>query len=83
MTKKNKEKENFNRNILNDDKTKNKEKKIKKIKKIMAFNDEEINNLSYKLALKFDKRNYCQFYLSLLKTNHIIFFSFFIIMIII
>ena len=77
MTKKNKEKENFNRNILNDDKTKNKEKKIKKIKKIMAFNDEEINNLSYKLALKFDKRNYCQYYLSLLKTNHIIFFSFF------
>ena len=50
---------------------------IKKTKKIMAYNDNEINNLRYKLALKFDKRTYCQYYISLLKTNHSFIFSFF------
>jgi hypothetical protein len=49
---------------------------ILKVKEIMAYNDEEINNLSYKLALKFDKRTYCSYYLSLLKTKHILIFSF-------
>ena len=48
-----------------------KDEKIKKnVIKIMKYNDEELNGLEYNLALRLDKRNYCQYYLSLLKTNH-------------
>ena len=66
---KNKEvKKNIN-SILNDN-------KIKKIKKIMAFNEEELNELSYDLAIKHDKRTYCEYYFSLLKTKHNFLFSF-------
>jgi len=32
--------------------------------------DEEINRLPYIIAIKYDKRNYCQYYGSLLKTQH-------------
>ena len=32
--------------------------------------DEEINGLSYNLAMQFDKRTYCQYYVSLLKAQH-------------
>ena len=32
--------------------------------------DEEINGFSYDLSLKIDKRTYCQYYASLLKTQH-------------
>ena len=53
------------------------EKLIEISKKIMKFDDEELNNLSYKLALKYDKRTYIQYFMSLLKTKHIICFSFF------
>ena len=52
-------------------------KKLEKTKKIMAYNDAELNNLSYKLARKYDKRNYCKYYFSLLRTKHIILFTFF------
>ena len=34
------------------------------------FIDEEINGFSYILSLKIDKRTFCQYYLSLLKTQH-------------
>ena len=50
---------------------------IKKAKDIMAYNDDEMNNLSYKLALEYDKRTYCEYYLSLIKTKHILIFSFY------
>ena len=50
---------------------------LNKAKKIMLPNDEELNNLKYKLALKIDKRTYCQYYISLLKTKHDIIFTFF------
>ena len=64
-----------NTNILD---KKNKEQEIiQKLKQIMAFNDEEKNNLPYKLALKYDKRSFIEFYISLLKTNHNLIFSFF------
>ena len=53
------------------------QKIIRVSKKIMKFDDEELNNLSYKLALIYDKRTYTQYYMSLLRTKHIIFFSFF------
>ena len=32
--------------------------------------DEEINGLSYEIAVKFDKRNFCEYYESLIKTQH-------------
>ena len=75
---------NINSNISNNSSYKsinqkytNNKEIILKVKEIMAYNDEEINNLSYKLALKFDKRTYCSYYLSLLKTKHILIFSFY------
>ena len=43
----------------------------------MAFNDTELNNLSFKLASVQDKRNFCQYYFSLLKIKHDIVFSFY------
>ena len=43
----------------------------------MDYDDEEKNSLSYKLALKFDKRSYCEYYISLLKTKHVFIFAFF------
>ena len=43
----------------------------------MKFNDEEKNNLEYNLALKYDKRTYFEYYLSLIKTKHLFIFSFF------
>ena len=43
----------------------------------MEYNDEERNNLKYELALKYDKRTYFEYYMSLLKTQHIFIFSFF------
>ena len=50
---------------------------LEKAKKIMKLNDTELNDLDYSLAKKLDKRTYCQYYLSLLRTKHAIFFSFF------
>jgi hypothetical protein len=52
------------------------EKKIEKIKLIMAYNNEELNKLSYNLALKYDKRTYCEYYISLLKSKHNFIFAF-------
>ena len=43
----------------------------------MTYNDEELNNLKYELAIKFDKRKYRQYYFSLLKTKHVLIFTFF------
>ena len=43
----------------------------------MKYNDEEKNNLKYELALKYDKRTYIEYYISLLKTKHLFIFSFF------
>ena len=52
---------------------------LDKIKKKIKFryNDNEINLLNYKDAKKIDKRTFLQYYFSLLKTKHLIFFSFF------
>ena len=54
-----------------------KQKKIEKVKKIMQYTDEEINMLPFEIAILYDKRNYCQYYISLLKTKHSFLFSFF------
>ena len=37
---------------------------------VKIYIDEEINGLSYNLAIQYDKRNYFQYYTSLLKTQH-------------
>ena len=42
-----------------------------------TYNDNEINSLNYPEAKKIDKRTYCQYYTSLIKTKHILFFTFF------
>jgi hypothetical protein len=44
---------------------------------ILLYNDLELNLLTYEEALIYDKRSYCQYYLSLLRTKHILFFTFY------
>ena len=46
------------------------------IKEIMELKDEEMNSFSYETAILYDKRTYCQYYISLLKTKHSFIFSF-------
>ena len=46
-------------------------------RKILNKKDFEINSLSYELAIKLDHRTYIEYYISLLKNNHSIIFSFF------
>ena len=36
----------------------------------MDYTDEEKNEFPYNLALQYDKRTYCQYYISLIKTKH-------------
>ena len=74
--KKNK-KETSENKMKHSNKNKSKEKSYNKYKiKNMALNDFEINRLIYPEALKYDKRNYFQYYWSLLRTGHIVLFSF-------
>ena len=40
------------------------------------LNDEEMNSLSYKKAIEIDKRNYFQYYISLIKKKQLILFTF-------
>ena len=47
----------------------------KKLK--VKYSDYELNHLSYNEALEFDKRSYFQYYISLIESKHIIFFTFF------
>ena len=51
--------------------------KQKRIENIMKYIDEEINIIPYNLALLNDKRTYCQYYTSLLKTKHNLIFALF------
>jgi len=54
-----------------------KEKELYKLyKKIFTKTDNELNDLPYKDALKYDRRKYFAFYFSLVKNNHLICFSF-------
>ena len=51
-----------------DNLTSNKKKIIKeKIKEILAYNEKELNELNFKSAIKYDKRNFIQIYYSFLK----------------
>ena len=47
-----------------------------KSKNEVIYIDEEINALEYNFALKYDKRDYCNYYISLLKTKHNLIFAF-------
>ena len=42
-----------------------------------TYNDYELNNLNYNQALKLDKRSFIKYYMSLLKTKHLIIFTFY------
>ena len=53
------------------------EKKKNNENKFETLYDYEINNFSYKNALKYDNRTFFQYYMSLIKTKHPIIFSFF------
>jgi len=50
---------------------------IKNLTPMMDYTEDEINDLSYDLALKNDKRTYWQFYISLIKTKHELIYTFF------
>ena len=50
--------------------------KSKQIQNIMSYNDEELNELNYEFALQCDKRKYCEYYYSLLKSKHALIFTF-------
>ena len=75
-TKNNKTLNNFSKTKRIDKQFKEKKKKFEKKEDKLKYTNDEINTLSYKLALKFDKRKYCEYYISLLKTKHILIFSF-------
>ena len=49
---------------------------IKKLESILNYTEDELNDLSYDLALKNDKRTYWQFYFSLIKTKHEFIYAF-------
>ena len=71
---------NKNNNYLYNNRTikNNKTNKInKKYSIILERNDLEINSLTYEEALINDKRTCIQYYLSLLRTNHLLIFSFY------
>ena len=70
------EKKEYERNIILEKYSKLNE--IKKLELIKDYTDDEINDLSYDLALQNDKRSYWQYYISLIKTKHEFVFSFFL-----
>ena len=63
-------------NLINKKEDKNKNVNINTSKNLILV-DSELNTLSYENALKIDKRTYMQYYISLLKTKHLIIFTFF------
>ena len=48
-----------------------------KYKNILEYNDDELNNLLYEKALIHDKRTFIQYYISLLRINNLLIFSFY------
>ena len=53
-----------------------KKKKNKPVEKKIHYNNDEMNDLPYNLALLYDKRSFCQYFGSLIKVNHNLIFSF-------
>ena len=48
----------------------------KYIKDLLEQKDFELNSLNYEQAVNLDKRTFCEYYISLIKNNHPLFFSF-------
>ena len=46
-------------------------------KRKISYNNFELNSFDYKNSILYDKRTFCQYYLSLLRTKNLILFSFF------
>ena len=46
-------------------------------KNILDYSDNELNSLIYEKAIKYDKRTFVQYYLSLIKTKHLLIFTFY------
>ena len=67
---------NFENNIKIDNNNNNNNNNSNKSKD--ELNDFEMNSLSYEEAQKNDDRNYCSYYLSLLKTKQLIIFTFWV-----
>ena len=63
---------NTNKNLI----SKNNFEIIQNAKEIMEYNERELNELDYELALKNDRRSYCEYYISLIKTKHDLIFTF-------
>ena len=70
------DKENLKETILNDNDSNKKGKfspeQKQRIIDILKYNDKELNQLNYKEAIKYDRRLYFGFYVSLLKCKHIL-----------
>ena len=62
-------------NILQ--KVKTNHSKIDEYIKSNQYKDCELNSFDYQMALKYDKRTFFQYYISLLKSKHVILFSFY------
>ena len=50
----------------------NQDESMNDIKLLLRYNDTEINNLTYYEALKFDQRTFFEYYVSLIKTKHMV-----------
>ena len=66
-----------NINQVNNYMIKKNNKKMNNVNYILQKKDFELNSLNYIEAIKLDHRNYCEYYISLIKYNHPIMFSFF------
>ena len=74
-----KEKRSFSVKVKNKDIISNKknDKSKNNNKNVFKYDEQELNDLEYKTAIKMDKRTYFQYYWCLLKKKHIILFTFF------
>jgi len=75
FNKKNARNNNINTSSGNNIKSENKEI-IKNVNKTLEYISDELNELPYDLALQYDTRTFCQYYISLLRINNEIIFSF-------
>ena len=66
--------DNKNEKNLNQEPEKKEEKVIKEFKDL---NDYEVNSLEYQDTIEIDKRSYIQYYWSLIKTKHLLVFTFY------
>jgi hypothetical protein len=81
ITKKQDKKPNINKKIDNNKNSLNNKKiypKIPRVElkhKLPHLNDCELNDYSYEKALLYDKRTFCQYFCSLIKLEHLLFFA--------